>query len=284
MVGGRLKVGDFGLVRNLTDSDASMLEGMTPRYAAPEVFEGRPTRFSDQFSLAVVYAELLTGQPPFDAKSAAQFATQHMLGSKPKLDWLSPAEQVIVARALSKNPPDRFPNCRAFVDKLIASAPSDAALAAARDESQPRLPLPTEAPPPASEPFAGAALRGHAIVPAGPRNLPAPSDDATLVLGGDSSLRQPQSRSTEPRAEIRLPAAECDDVQWAPRPTLLVGLGGAATQVLRGLSQRLAQRFADGKAIPAWKMLAIDTDPTAAPIGNTQPESGARIRRRSAGD
>ena len=74
LVGGRLKVGDFGLVRNLTECDASMLEGMTPRYAAPEVFEGRPTKFSDQFSLAVVYAELLTGLPPFDAKSPAQCA------------------------------------------------------------------------------------------------------------------------------------------------------------------------------------------------------------------
>ena len=53
-------MGDFGLVHNLAECDASMLEGMTPRYAAPEVFEGRPSRFSDQFSLAVVYAELLT--------------------------------------------------------------------------------------------------------------------------------------------------------------------------------------------------------------------------------
>ncbi len=74
LVGGRLKLGDFGLVRNLAQCDGSVLEGMTPRYAAPEVFEGRPTRFSDQFSLAVVYAELLTGQPPFEAKSPAQCA------------------------------------------------------------------------------------------------------------------------------------------------------------------------------------------------------------------
>jgi len=37
--------------------------GVTPVYAAPETFEGKVSRFSDQYSLAIVYQELLTGQP-----------------------------------------------------------------------------------------------------------------------------------------------------------------------------------------------------------------------------
>ena len=43
---------------------ASVTGGVTPVYAAPETFDGWVSRFSDQYSLAIVYQELLTGQPP----------------------------------------------------------------------------------------------------------------------------------------------------------------------------------------------------------------------------
>ncbi len=276
LVGGRLKVGDFGLVRNLTDSDASMLEGMTPRYAAPEVFEGRPTKFSDQFSLAVVYAELLTGQPPFDARSAAQFAAQHLLGTKPKLEQLSPADQAVVRRALSKHPQDRFPNCRAFVDSLLAATPCETETPAARAEDPVRPPQAADAAPPPLESDRGYAQRAAVPLPLVPRSLPPVSEDATLVLGGDSSLRQPLSRAAKPRVEVRLPVVETDSLEWEPRPTLFIGLGGVATHVLRGLSQRLATQFAPGGAIPGWSMLSIDTDPAALSISGATPELGGR--------
>ena len=270
LVGGRLKVGDFGLVRNLSESDASMLEGMTPRYAAPEVFEGRPTRFSDQFSLAVVYAELLTGQPPFDAKSAAQFAAQHLLGAQAKLDALSTADQAVVRRALQESA-GRFPNCRTFVDRLLASTAGETAAAKSPDEKVSCPPQTAACPAPAPEQASPVGQR----LPSAPRSLPAAGEDATLVLGGDSSLRQPMSRGTKERVEVRLPAVAVDDLQWAPHPTLFIGLGGAATQVLRGLSGRLAKQFSGGKAIPAWGMLSIDTDPAALPIARREGEPDA---------
>ena len=62
MVGGRMKVADFGLVKDIQDRTCSMMGGMTPVYAAPELFDGRPTAASDQYSLAIVYQEMLTGR------------------------------------------------------------------------------------------------------------------------------------------------------------------------------------------------------------------------------
>src|SRR5271156_284011 len=56
----RVKVGDFGLVKNLDRNSASgMLGGVTPLYAPPETYLGKISPHCDQYSLAIVYQELL---------------------------------------------------------------------------------------------------------------------------------------------------------------------------------------------------------------------------------
>src|SRR5437588_1523701 len=60
-----IKVADFGLVKDLEGSQASVTGGITPVYAAPETFDGKVSRFSDQYSFAIVYQELLTAVRPF---------------------------------------------------------------------------------------------------------------------------------------------------------------------------------------------------------------------------
>src|SRR4029077_378961 len=72
LVHNHVKVADFGLVKDLEGSQASVTGGITPVYAAPETFEGKVTRFSDQYSLAIVYQELLTGQRPFSGSNVRQ--------------------------------------------------------------------------------------------------------------------------------------------------------------------------------------------------------------------
>ena len=59
-------------------SIASVTGGVTPVYAAPETFDGRATRFSDQYSLAIVYQELLTGERPFNGTNTRQLVLQHL--------------------------------------------------------------------------------------------------------------------------------------------------------------------------------------------------------------
>ncbi|WP_442510976.1 protein kinase domain-containing protein [Novipirellula sp. SH528] len=118
IVGGHVKVADFGLLKDLRDADCSVVGGLTPVYAPPEVFDGRPSMHSDQYSLAVMYQELLTGTRPFSGRTIAQLATQHVHNA-PDLEPLPPSDRPAVAKALEKNPDRRFENCRAFVHALM---------------------------------------------------------------------------------------------------------------------------------------------------------------------
>jgi len=76
-----IKVADFGLVKELRGEVSRMTGGVTPVYAAPETFNGFVSQQSDQYSLAIVYQELLTGQRPFNGTNAYQLLSQHV--SKP---------------------------------------------------------------------------------------------------------------------------------------------------------------------------------------------------------
>lgn len=115
--GSHVKVGDFGLAKDISSTNVSVLNGFTPMFAAPELFEGRPGRASDQYSLAIVYQMMLTGSSPFNGRTAAQLTAQH-LRSQPDLTFLQPIDRPVIARALSKNMNSRFDNCRQFVDEL----------------------------------------------------------------------------------------------------------------------------------------------------------------------
>jgi serine/threonine protein kinase len=119
LVGGRIKLADFGLVKGLEASSAAA--GMTVMYATPEALDGRVSRTSDQYSLAIVYQEMLTGSRPFPGTTAYQLAAQHSR-SAPLLDSLSVHDRPVIARALSKVPQQRFPTCREMVQNLLDPA------------------------------------------------------------------------------------------------------------------------------------------------------------------
>jgi hypothetical protein len=115
LVAGRCKVADFGLVRDLRGGKPGA--GASPAYSAPETFAGHLTPHCDQYSLAVVYQELLTGSRPFADTSAEHLAHQH-LTAVPNLTALPPADRTVMGRALAKKPTERFQSCVAFVRAL----------------------------------------------------------------------------------------------------------------------------------------------------------------------
>jgi serine/threonine protein kinase len=123
LVSGHVKVADFGLVSRLGAGPGRggvtppLPGSITPLYAAPEVFLGRISGQSDQYSLAVAYQELLTGGLPFRGKSARQLLLLHTQ-AQPDLGLLPEADRPVVARALAKDPQDRFPTCLDFVRAL----------------------------------------------------------------------------------------------------------------------------------------------------------------------
>jgi serine/threonine protein kinase len=124
LVSNHVKVGDFGLVNSLVSAagggraPALQLGAITPVYASPEVFQGTISRHSDQYSLAIVYQELLTGTLPFAGKNARQLLLQHLQG-EPDLAALPEVDRAPILRALAKDPAARYPSCSDLVHALV---------------------------------------------------------------------------------------------------------------------------------------------------------------------
>jgi serine/threonine protein kinase len=115
---GHVKVGDYGLVSKLDTANQGHHRGLTPRYAAPEVLCGEVHTRSDQYSLALVYHEMLTGTFPYTGDTAQQLMLQHVT-VPPDLRTLPMLDRTVVGTALAKQPQERFASCQEFVQALI---------------------------------------------------------------------------------------------------------------------------------------------------------------------
>jgi Protein kinase domain len=91
-------------------------------YMAPERWHGQALPASDQYGLAVIIYELLTGRPPFQGVSeyALRFLHVNMQPQPPSAfnAALSPAIDHVLLRALAKRPDDRFPDVEIFAQTL----------------------------------------------------------------------------------------------------------------------------------------------------------------------
>ncbi len=121
LVGKTAKVGDFGLAKVLEGTSGQVhgnSTGYTPHYAAPELFRGQVTRWTDQYSLAITYFKLRTGRLPFDANiSLGDLLMMHLEGHL-DLSVLSESERGIIARATSADAEKRYPTCLDMVNAL----------------------------------------------------------------------------------------------------------------------------------------------------------------------
>ncbi|MDP2996671.1 MAG: protein kinase [Bryobacterales bacterium] len=121
---GTAKITDFGVAKivsqNMTQAGAMM---GTPSYMSPEQVQGVPVDGrADQFALAVIVFELLTGERPFVAEYLPTLlykivreepvAPQRLNRSLP--DDVEP----VLRRALAKSVEDRYPTCAAFIEAL----------------------------------------------------------------------------------------------------------------------------------------------------------------------
>jgi serine/threonine protein kinase len=125
LVGGSVKVADFGLAKVLEEATASHTGGMSISYTPPEFFHGRTSPFSDQYSLAITYCQLRGGRTVFEG-TQAQITSGHLM-REPDLSMIPERERPAVARALRKEPTERWLNCRDFVEALAkAQGPAPA--------------------------------------------------------------------------------------------------------------------------------------------------------------
>jgi serine/threonine protein kinase len=120
-----VKVGDFGIAKIASSrqfTNTGMLMG-TPSYMSPEQIEGRPVDGrSDQFALAAVGYEILTGTRPFQAESLAGLAHSIVYGTRPSARAASAnlpaAVDAVLRRGLAVPPRDRYPSCLELVEAL----------------------------------------------------------------------------------------------------------------------------------------------------------------------
>src|ERR687888_895130 len=124
---GRAKVTDFGIARSLDVQGVTQSGAVlgTSNYIAPEQASGQPVdQTTDVYSLGVVLFELLTGEVPFPGESFVAVAMQHVNATPPSLLEVRPDVPArvahAVARALEKDPADRFPTMDAFAAELEA--------------------------------------------------------------------------------------------------------------------------------------------------------------------
>lgn len=114
--GGGVKVADFGLSSLAFPGATCAGNGLTLAYAAPETFRREVTHQSDQYSLAVTYCLLRGGRLPFPGPPALV-----MLGhlfQPPDLTMLPEMERPVIARALAKEPCERWSDCLSLVEAL----------------------------------------------------------------------------------------------------------------------------------------------------------------------
>ncbi|GAA4477010.1 hypothetical protein GCM10023094_18320 [Rhodococcus olei] len=184
----RALLADFGIAKGLESTSLTRTGTVVAslQYASPEQIEGRPLDGrSDQYALGATLCHLLIGHPPFPDTDPAYLVHAHLNLPAPRVTAarpdLPPALDAVLARALAKNPPDRFPSSAALAAAARSALEGPRAGAPGTPSPTTHLatPLPTEtvgasAPPPPPPPrrrllvpvaagAAAAALAGAAV-------------------------------------------------------------------------------------------------------------------------
>ena len=152
---GRTKLTDFGVAR-VTDADRTSAERTqagtvvgTPAYMSPEQLQGLPIdRRTDVFSAGVILYQFLTGQKPFTGEGAWTVQKKIVQDEPPAPSSinvaLSPEFDRVVAKALAKDPNQRFATARQFAEALRRAAEGKPAV----PEAEPTLVVPRDTPAP----------------------------------------------------------------------------------------------------------------------------------------
>ncbi|WP_327095671.1 serine/threonine protein kinase [Nocardia vinacea] len=143
---------DFGIAHRI-DQPAITAHGNvvgTLAYMAPERFDGVADAPADQYSLACVLYECLTGQRPFGNVDSPQQLRAHLLTAPPSATTLNPAVpaalDAVITRAMAKDPSQRYSSAGEFACAAYAAVtgrePSTVEIAAATVPTNHGLPEP----------------------------------------------------------------------------------------------------------------------------------------------
>ena len=248
---GRVKLADFGIAR--IESSVMTLVGTvlgTPAYMSPEQLMGQPTdRRSDIYSAGVLLYQLLTGVRPFEGGlTAIMHKALNTTPPRPsELAVAAPASlDPVVARAMAKQPANRFPNAAAFaraIREAFATATERPSPLGARVDDEATIVIPSVrleaksigAPQPARRAARQrpAVLRGAGVdcACADRRRhmVRAAAIAACIPANRRGSVPNPPSApTTEPSAPAQQPSAEA--ALPSPNPPAETGAPGPASE------------------------------------------------------
>ena len=128
-----LYLSDFGLAKGTASTGLTGTGQFlgTLDYCAPEQISGKPARpQTDQYALACVAYTVLTGRLPFARDEPMAVLWAHMHDQPPSLTAARPdlpaAGDAVLARAMAKDPEERYPTCAEFADAVRAALGVDA--------------------------------------------------------------------------------------------------------------------------------------------------------------
>jgi len=305
LVGGAAQVCDFGLARVLSTNrvaTATHLNG-SPAYISPECIEHNlPSHASDQYSLAITYCELRTGQLPFDDTTFVAVMNAHTKG-RLNLNALPEVEREVIRKATALNPADRFPNTVSMVWALrragnfypgegfaplapVAQPPAATPAPPQPKPSQPAAPTKTAPVAPDDRFDSAAPTQLQPIVnppadKAGPKLTPVRgtvgSDKSKSAMPVRDTPVTPQKASDQsildtPKREAKSPEPEFPSVSHSDEKKLAGGLLGRAAALL-GLRNSID---AARKAIKPAAKQKIEPAPLAPPPEPAKPKESAK--------
>jgi serine/threonine-protein kinase len=266
---GRCKLADFGLARYDDPEDITPRGECvgTPCYIAPELPLGqKASPQSDIYSLGCALWFLLTGKPPFEAKSKQDMMKMHVYAALPDLRErrADVPERLVetITRACAKNPADRFENADQFAKTLRTFT-----IKTGTGASSGRLPT-----------LAG-ALGASGSLPGWSPDAPLTASSSNLgphMSHGGGSLAQvaPIADYATPQPQTSLRARLGARVIWA-------GIGTVAAAVLIGVGVWIARGGASASAgNSATKVLAPPAAqaPTASKRTGSDTAAGADLK------
>ena len=115
---GKIKLIDLGIASRMSDASDSTGFG-TPAYMPPEQSEkGQCGKYTDIFSLGIMLFEMLTGTLPFYGQNSKEIRYKIKYEPTPQMKDFYPMInselQLIVERALAKDPKMRYQSCEEF--------------------------------------------------------------------------------------------------------------------------------------------------------------------------
>ncbi|MEU4812038.1 serine/threonine-protein kinase [Nocardia fluminea] len=182
----RVLLTDFGVAKSTDDATELTQTGSflaTIAYAPPEQLSGAALDHrADIYSLACAFYKLLTGQNPYPAAQPAMVMMGHLHEPPPQATRVRPglphAIDHVFARAMAKNPAERFATCREFTD--AAAGALTPGFNPTGHNTSPTYPIQVMPPREHTDPRAAASLHGlTASTPTGPSKT-----KRAAVIGG----------------------------------------------------------------------------------------------------